>query len=1040
MRPNNTSPYPVHQASLPDASNTVTSDDGGSVRPVTTAVISGAGERMDSGDGQSLSERSAQQVTVAGTFGLESSQHGNTESLPTGTRLAHLSAHIERLLVDQWADDKITEYRNQMQQINAGLKDLEQLELKPSEQYRKVKKQFEELQVKDFHHSLNKLQDKLEGGNTGSSKDIQSIEQVVTQLSKHFDELALVGDEERSRLLEHQEALSNQLGEVKRYFSIHNEIKSLEADLKDFKLRELPGPDQIINFFDNIEGSLSEIITLIDSLPKRSQRTKLLEKKCQLRDSLNTSKKAVKQQKLESIEQIIESQKSNVDKGGALNKAMLKKAEDQLDDLKRLMNSLKMDEQEIEKLKKLKGRLEKLNLTYVDDQVSGSKTKSSDTGLLGIIIDNLDKAEAIIRVILSDPFGFNEQWESEANGYLDKARDGLEKLHDIHQRDELLFRLRSLSLLLRETIKEKKGKFVQEEVEHLFGKADTIISLFSSPVKVEEIKKVDALLEQAREQMCELSGDEYFSLLHDLISKYSQLKEKLQIYKDNISDSQQASAAAKGDTSIVLNSRKQLHQAVKNGDIETLKCLLQTTSDIPVNAKENGLTPLCRAASEGYSGCVKVLLKVHGILVNKKSDFGCTPLWTAACYGYPECVEALLKVPGILVNEESNDGLTPLCVAARFGNMKCLSLFLANNEVKITLLCEVCNGKTKVLEELLDTLYNLTEPLKSEALTLVLNVADRDGKTLLCRAAQYRHERIVALFLNALNGLAKERKSEATMTVLSAADSFGRTPLYIAAESGQQKVVEQLLNTLDGMTESERANAIQKVVHAGDAYGVTPLHRAACRGHHKVVGQLLDTVGRLPATAMRKAFTAVVNAADQKVVEQFLSTANNYQESEQQIVACEAMISAFVTFKRTSLAVAVDNVVELTQAFPLLSAVLAGHNQSVKQLMQALTALPREKRGSAILATLNKPRKEDGATPLYIAAREGNIEIMKLLLDAVTTLLADGKRKEAREVLYSACTVKEEDVEITPLRIAAINRHDKAVNLLLEKIRELFIT
>ncbi|WP_163370079.1 ankyrin repeat domain-containing protein [Endozoicomonas acroporae] len=92
------------------------------------------------------------------------------------------------------------------------------------------------------------------------------------------------------------------------------------------------------------------------------------------------------------------------------------------------------------------------------------------------------------------------------------------------------------------------------------------------------------------------------------------------------------------------------------------------------------------------------------------------------------------------------------------------------------------------------------------------------------------------------------------------------------------------------------------------------------------------------------------------------------------------------------------------------------------------------------MAVLKQVRPEDGATPLYIAASQGNIEIMKPLLGAVTILLADGNRKGAREVLYSACKVKEEDVAITPLRIAAINRHDKAVNLLLEKIRELFIT
>ncbi|WP_373691014.1 ankyrin repeat domain-containing protein [Endozoicomonas sp. ONNA2] len=85
---------------------------------------------------------------------------------------------------------------------------------------------------------------------------------------------------------------------------------------------------------------------------------------------------------------------------------------------------------------------------------------------------------------------------------------------------------------------------------------------------------------------------------------------------------------------------------------------------------------------------------------------------------------------------------------------------------------------------------------------------------------------------------------------------------------------------------------------------------------------------------------------------------------------------------------------------------------------------------------LKQNQPEEGETPLYIAASQGNIEIMKLLLNAVSTLLADGNRKAATQVLYSACNVKEDDgtlMEITPLRIAAINRHDKAVNLLLER-------
>ena len=507
---------------------------------------------------------------------------------------------------------------------------------------------------------------------------------------------------------------------------------------------------------------------------------------------------------------------------------------------------------------------------------------------------------------------------------------------------------------------------------------------------------------------------------------------------------------------------------------------LRSRSGILVNEENNYGSPLCAAAR--FDDVERLEGLLTGISVNSMNNDDLTPLHLAAGYGHAECVKALLTYPGILVNDNNNRyGLTPLHYAAKSGHEACLRLLIASKNMKITLLDAARDGQTKVLWEILKNLNTLKEPAKSEATRAVLSAADSFGRTPLHIAAHHGHYKIVtqllaedvetgfsytcvaskgqeqlaellkafpilsaarngqttivARMLKILETWPESQRCQAVTMVMTLSNKYGETALHVAAQSGQQKVVEQLLNTLDGMTEPERAHAIQKVMHAVDWVGETPLHRAAYKGHHKVVGQLLDAVGRLPATAMRKAFTVVVNAADQKVVEQFLSTANNYPEAEQQMAAFEAMIGAVDTFKRTPHWVIVD---QLIKAFPLLSAVLGGHNQSVKQLMQALTTLPREKRGSAIMATLKKPRKEDGATPLYIAASQGNIEIMKLLLDAVTTLLSDGNRKEAREVLYSACTVKGEDLEITPLRIAAMNRHDKAVELLLDAIRKLF--
>ena len=540
---------------------------------------------------------------------------------------------------------------------------------------------------------------------------------------------------------------------------------------------------------------------------------------------------------------------------------------------------------------------------------------------------------------------------------------------------------------------------------------------------------------------------------------------------------------------------------------ECVKVLL-TAPGICVNIINNdGLTPLHFACRCGHAECVKALLTDPGILVNDNNNrYGLTPLHYAAKSGHEACLRLLIASKNMKITlldaawhgetrvlEEILENLNALKEPAK-SEVIMLVLNVVDQDGK-NLLCRAAQaGHEKVVALLLNVLNGLSKEKKPEATRAVLSAADSFGRTPLHIAAHLGHYKIVtqllaedvetgfsytcvaskgqeqlAELLKAFPILSAARNGQTTIVarmlkiletwpesercravtmVMTLSNKDGETALHVAAQSGQQKVVEQLLNTLDGMTEPERAHAIQKVLHAVDAYyGATPLHWAASKGYHKVVGQLLDAVGRLPARAMRKAFTAVVNAFDQKVVEQFLSTANNYQESEQQIVAFEAMIGAVVTFKRSPLAAADFNVhwvigYQLIKAFPLLSAVLGGHNQSVKQLMQVLTVFPREERGAAIMVPLMETRA-DGATPLYIAASQGNIEIMKPLLSAVTILLADGKRKEAREVLYSACTVKEEDgtlMAITPLRIAAINRHDKAVNLLLAKIRELFIT
>ena len=463
-------------------------------------------------------------------------------SSDVGTKLAYLSAHIERLMGEQWGDDQITEYRNQMQWINAELASLESSGIDGhfSGKFTEVSRQFEELQVKNLHYRL----DKLEEVNIRSSRDIQSMERNIAQLSKCFDELELVGDEERLRLVERREALNRQLNEADGSLGVLDNLEALITDLNDLKCRELANSEQMVVFFNRIECELREIRGAIDSQPARSQRTELLEKESELRDLLNNSKKTVKRQRLDHIERLIKTQENNNEKGSSLNKDRLEEADDQLHDLKALMNRLTMDEHESRMLEDLKGRLAKLNLIHYgeDGQASLSKVKSSHSGPAGDILENLDAAEALITTSESDPYGFNEQRASQAKEYLDKAIDQCGKLRDNAQRNELSGRHRNMGFRLQK-IEEQKGEIVQKKVKELFNKANTAMDFFPDRPKPEEINEVDDLFEQARLELRELNGSNYDTLRAGLRSQFHELKEKLQRYKKNIGYSQQTAAA-----------------------------------------------------------------------------------------------------------------------------------------------------------------------------------------------------------------------------------------------------------------------------------------------------------------------------------------------------------------------------------------------------------------------------------------------------------------------------------------------------------------
>jgi ankyrin repeat protein len=196
-----------------------------------------------------------------------------------------------------------------------------------------------------------------------------------------------------------------------------------------------------------------------------------------------------------------------------------------------------------------------------------------------------------------------------------------------------------------------------------------------------------------------------------------------------------------------------------NGKLETALKLLEKGAN-PAMSNEEGLTPLCAAASNGHVNIVKLLLPLPGVNVNCQMTLN-----QAAQKGYAKVVELLLEAGASNADGSFECALLKACV----------------------------NGHTKVVKVLLKHVTNLGPQLllESSALGFVDIVelllshqcspnADDHGDFPLYHAARHGNVKIVQLLLDYGADINK-------------VDSQGVTALMVAICNSQVSVIDLLL-------------------------------------------------------------------------------------------------------------------------------------------------------------------------------------------------------------------------------------------------------
>ena len=381
--------------------------------------------------------------------------------------------------------------------------------------------------------------------------------------------------------------------------------------------------------------------------------------------------------------------------------------------------------------------------------------------------------------------------------------------------------------------------------------------------------------------------------------------------------------------------------------------------------------------------CEKGDLNTIKLLASKGTTLQQTTLLHFACRGGKiDTIQYLIEEFAVDVNSQDNEGDTPLHIAAMLGHVDVIKCLI---EARCDPLCKNIYGNTPAhlaaLNGCLPALKYFIEQLKFD-----LSITNEEGQVVIHYACCIRNVDIARYLVE-----------ECAVDIdINCIDREGNTPLLKAAMNGRLTIIEYLIKQ---GCDPEQSNT----------YGNTPLHLAASNGHLSVVKYFKKHLDHDPNTVNDQGQNCLHIACSRGrmdvvryLVEECLADFNRKDKEGSTPILLASLYGhlAIVEFLITQ---GCDPLHRGAFGISLVdAAAMGGHLPVVKYL--------KVKGFYDFNSTSNM-----GITALHWASSEGNLDIVKYLIEECSADISSVVKLDSASAITSASAVLKDTDDKTPL-------------------------